>query len=135
MGLADLVIGISGNIGVGKTTLIEAASSPEFQDILLSILDVNQEATRKIASLSEDFDLKMLGNFYQEPKRFAFAAQMYFLNARLRREEAISNTRGIVLVDRPIIEDYYVFGRAQRVLGNMTENEFRVYSETFYLIN
>ncbi|MBS3124013.1 deoxynucleoside kinase [Candidatus Woesearchaeota archaeon] len=135
MGLADLVIGISGNIGVGKTTLIEAASSPEFQDILLSILDVNQEATRKIASLSEDFDLKMLGNFYQEPKRFAFAAQMYFLNARLRREEAISNTRGIVLVDRPIIEDYYVFGRAQRVLGNMTENEFRVYAETFDLMN
>ena len=60
---------------------------------------------------------------------------MYFLNARLRREEAISNTRGIVLVDRPIIEDYYVFGRAQRVLGNMTENEFRVYAETFDLMN
>ncbi|MBI2151653.1 deoxynucleoside kinase [Candidatus Woesearchaeota archaeon] len=135
MGLADLVIGISGNIGVGKTTLIEAAASEEFQEILLSVLDVNPAATRKITSLQEDFNLEMLSNFYQEPKRFAFAAQMYFLNARLRREEAMANTRGIILVDRPIIEDYYVFGRAQRILDNMTENEFKVYAETFDLMN
>ena len=85
-GLADLVIGISGNIGAGKTTLIEAAQSDKFKHILLDTLSINPAATKKITSLREDVDFTLLPSFYQNPKRYAFTAQINFFNARLKRE-------------------------------------------------
>jgi len=130
-GLADLVIGISGNIGAGKTTLIEAAQSDKFKHILLDTLSINPAATKKITSLREDVDFTLLPSFYQNPKRYAFTAQINFFNARLKRERLVQNTPGIVLVDRPIEEDYHIFGKAQRILGHMDEQEFQIYAQTY----
>lgn len=130
-GLADLVIGVSGNIGSGKTTLIQQAKNQEFRHILLSLLDDNPSATREITALKEEVTKKVIEAFYHDPKTSAFLAQINFFNARLRREYIVNRTPGIVLVDRPIQEDYHVFGKAQCVLGNMSELEFTVYEENF----
>lgn len=130
-GLADLVIGISGNIGAGKTTLIEAAQSDQFKHILLDTLSINPAATKKITSLREDVDFTLLPAFYQDPHRYALAIQINFFNARLKRERLVQNTPGIVLVDRPIEEDYHIFGKAQRILGHMGEQEFQIYAQNY----
>ncbi len=130
-GLADLVIGVSGNIGSGKTTLIQQARTPEFRHILLGLLDENPSATREITALKEEVTKGVVEAFYRDPKASAFLAQINFFNARLRREHLVSKTPGIVLVDRPIQEDYHVFGKAQRILDHMSPLEFTVYEENF----
>ena len=132
--LSDLILGFVGNIGAGKTTLIDAAQQEDHYPILLSTLDDNPHATRTITSLREDVDRELVGKFYQDPKRYAFAAQINFLNARLKRETVIEQTPGIICVDRPIEEDYKIFGFAQRILNNMTSEEFQVYANTFHLM-
>ncbi|MBT5739950.1 deoxynucleoside kinase [Candidatus Woesearchaeota archaeon] len=133
-GLADLVIGVSGNIGVGKTTFTHALEREPFKSRLLEVLNNNPLAKREITVLEEDFDLKILDAFYSDAQRFALAAQIYFFNARLTRESIVSMTPGIVIVDRPIEEDYHVFGKAQRILNNMSEAEFSVYARNFELM-
>ncbi len=130
-GLADLVIGVSGNIGSGKTTLIEYAQKPGFCEPLINLLSQNPSATKSITPLREEVTQEIIDAFYQDPKASAFLAQINFFNARLRREHIVDLTPGIVLVDRPIQEDYHVFGKAQRILGNMSHLEFRIYEENF----
>ncbi|MBT7497383.1 deoxynucleoside kinase [Candidatus Woesearchaeota archaeon] len=132
--LADLVIGFSGNIGVGKTTLTKAAASDELKHIMLSIIRDNPAATKDVTVLKEDVDKGFIKEFYANPGRYALAAQLSFFNARLIREHKAAVTQGIVLIDRPIQEDYHVFGKAQRILNNMTAGEFHVYEQNFRLL-
>ncbi|MEW5896574.1 MAG: deoxynucleoside kinase [Nanoarchaeota archaeon] len=133
-GLADLVIGIVGNIGSGKTTLSTAAMQEPFRSLLLSVLDENPRAAREVTSLREEVDPFLIKAFYEDPQRYALAAQINFLNARLRRERVVAQTPGIVLVDRPIAEDYNIFGKAQLILGNMTRGEFVVYEANYRIM-
>ena len=38
---------------------------------------------------------------------------------------------GVVIEDRFIYEDYYIFGKAQKILSHMSEEEFNVYTRTW----
>ena len=59
---------------------------------------------------------------------------MEFLNGRLERQKAIAGCRGIVLEDRTLMEDYHIFGKAQRILENMTSKQFLAYERTYHLM-
>jgi deoxyadenosine/deoxycytidine kinase len=76
----------------------------------------------------------VLQAFYSDPAKHAFMAQIEFLNGRLRRQEQISRARGIILEDRTIFEDYHVFGKAQKIQGHMSEEEFRAYQRSYNLL-
>ena len=76
----------------------------------------------------------MLDAFYKQPKKLAFVAQIEFLNGRLRRQHQIEQARGIVLEDRTIFEDYHIFGKAQKILGHMSEAEFISYQNNYELM-
>ncbi len=130
--MENLRIGIVGNIGVGKSTLVEAASSPPLDRILLSLLP--EEKHQKIHAFPEEFNPEVLAEFYKDPVKHAFMAQLEFLNGRLRREENIDNCSGIILEDRTLAEDYHIFGQAQRVLNNMTLPQFLAYQGTYGLM-
>lgn len=79
----------------------------------------------------EEIDEQVLKAFYANPGKNAFLAQIEFLNGRLMRQEKIDQAQGIVLEDRTIFEDYYVFGMAQKILGFMSEEEFKTYQRAF----
>src|SRR3990167_4982631 len=131
--MENLRIGIIGNIGVGKSTFVEALHRPELSRILLSCApNLGKEA--KVHSFHEEFDPIVLDAFYKDPTSTAFMAQIEFLNGRLRRQEKISQASGIVLEDRTIFEDYHVFGKAQKILGHMSEEEFRAYQRSYNLL-
>lgn len=131
--MENLRIGIIGNIGVGKSTFVKALRSPELSKILLSAFP-SLEGDEQIHSFREEFDPVVLDAFYKDPTTTAFMAQIEFLNGRLRRQEKISQARGIVLEDRTIFEDYHVFGKAQKILGHMNEEEFRAYQRSYNLL-
>ncbi|HII72452.1 TPA: deoxynucleoside kinase [Candidatus Woesearchaeota archaeon] len=128
--MENLRIGIVGNIGVGKSTLVEAATRPPLSDLLLSCLPSRTDED-KVHAFPEEFNPVVLDAFYEDPIENAFMAQIEFFNGRLDRQKRIENARGIVLEDRILHEDYHIFGLAQKILSNMTEAEFQAYKRTY----
>ncbi|MBN2829932.1 MAG: deoxynucleoside kinase [Candidatus Cloacimonetes bacterium] len=131
--MENIRIAIVGNIGVGKSTLVKAASSEPLKYKLLEVYP-DRETIEDVYAFQEEFDPIVLDAFYKDPVKYAFMAQNEFFNGRLDRQIKIMNCRGIVLEDRTLHEDYHIFGKAQRILNNMTEAEFRTYSRTFHLM-
>mgnify|MGYP001357636701 CR=1 FL=1 len=105
---------ISGNIGVGKTTLSEKISKK-----------FNWEL-----QLEEVKDNPYLDDFYKSMKDWSFHLQIFFLNSRFNQIQKISESNNVVIQDRSIYEDYEVFTLQEieelnEALGtaNLTENE------------
>ena len=129
----NLRIGIAGNIGVGKSTLIETLQKKPYCDMLLERYP-SQYNDAKVCTFPEQFTDEVLTAFYKNPKKMAFIAQLEFLNARLERQTKIGQVRGIIMEDRTLYEDYHIFGKAQKVLNNMTPEEFLVYQRNYRLM-
>lgn len=131
--MEHLRIGIVGNIGVGKSTLVEAASQAPLNKLLLDTIP-NRAPEAQVFAFQEEFNPTVLDAFYQDPISNAFMAQIEFFNGRLDRQLKISRCKGIVLEDRTLAEDYHIFGLAQKILGNMNEAEFLTYQRTYNLM-
>ncbi|MFO8144234.1 MAG: deoxynucleoside kinase [Candidatus Syntrophosphaera sp.] len=131
--MENIRIGIVGNIGVGKSTFIEAASSAPLNKILSSVYP-KPNGTEGVFAFAERFNPIVLDSFYKDPVANAFMAQLEFFNGRLDRQKLIHSCRGIVLEDRTLAEDYHIFGKAQRILKNMSEPEFIAYQRTYRLM-
>ena len=131
--MEHLRIGIVGNIGVGKSTLVEAANKKPLNEILLSTIP-DRTSEEKVYSFQEKFNPKVLDAFYADPIGNAFMAQIEFFNGRLDRQIQIEGCKGIILEDRTLPEDYHIFGLAQKILGNMTEEEFLAYQRNYNLM-
>lgn len=131
--MENLRIGICGNIGVGKSTLVEKFSLPPLSDILLDTLPGRTNQS-KIHVFPEEFNSEVLEAFYKDPVRHALTAQIEFFNARLERQQKIAHAQGIVLEDRTLDEDYHIFGKAQLIQGNMSPAEFLAYQRNYRLL-
>lgn len=131
--MENLRIGIIGNIGAGKSTFVDSLKSPGLSKILLSCFP-SLDGDEEVHTYQEEFDHIVLDAFYKDPANNAFMAQIEFLNGRLKRQAKIDQARGIVLEDRTIFEDFHVFGKAQKVIGHMTEEEFRAYQRSYNLL-
>ena len=81
---------ISGNIGVGKTTLSEIISKK-----------FNWEL-----QLEEVKDNPYLDDFYKSMNDWSFHLQIFFLNSRFNQIQKISESNNIVIQDRSIYEDF-----------------------------
>ncbi|MDI9529075.1 MAG: deoxynucleoside kinase [Candidatus Cloacimonadota bacterium] len=131
--MENIRIGIVGNIGVGKSTFIEAASSAPLNRILTSVYP-KANGTEGVYAFPERFNPIVLDSFYHDPVANAFMAQIEFFNGRLDRQKLIQSCRGIVLEDRTLAEDYHIFGKAQRILKHMSEAEFMAYQRNYRLM-
>ena len=131
--MEHLRIGIMGNIGVGKSTLVDAASTSPLNEILLGTIP-DRTGDEKVFAFKEKFNPKVLDAFYENPAENAFMAQIEFFNGRLDRQLKIEGCKGVILEDRTLPEDYFIFGLAQKILGNMSEEEFLAYQRTYNLM-
>lgn len=84
------------------------------------------------------FQEKVDGNsflpfFYEDPRRWAFHAQMFYLHAKADQLKEIKNLLATthVLQDAPIQQDRLMFAKAQQVLGHMSSDEFALYEKYF----
>lgn len=111
-------IAVAGNIGAGKTTLTSVLAkhykwTPHFEDI-----DQNP----------------YLVDFYEDMHRWSFNLQVYFLNNRLKSLESIRNGKDIVIQDRTIYEDAYIFAPNLYDMGLMNKRDFENYSSLFHTL-
>ncbi len=74
-----------------------------------------------------------LSRFYQEMKRWAFHSQTFFLMEKITQtlsvEELLHNRS--VIQDTPIYQDVFSYAKAQHIMGNMDDAEWRLYQKIY----
>jgi len=106
----------AGNIGAGKSVLVNAAASDEYRGLFQEILE---EVPRRIAQ-EEIVDRNLLQKFAEDQQEYALPFQTSFLYSSARQErEVASLDRALIFRERGIHVHRWVHGEAQIRLGNL----------------
>jgi deoxyadenosine/deoxycytidine kinase len=104
-------IAIAGNMGSGKSTLVEFLSR-----------------TYGIAPFYEpNEDNPYLPDFYSDMQRWSFHSQLYFLSNKFRLHQELDKSPGVVVLDRTIFEDAEVFATALHEMKRMDDRDWATY--------
>ena len=108
-GADNAVIVLAGMIGAGKSTYTKLISDALGSEAFYESVDDN----------------RILEKFYEDPKRWAFSLQIYFLNTRFRSiKDALQHQNNVL--DRSIYEDA-LFTKINFEEGNMSDAEMDTY--------
>jgi deoxyadenosine/deoxycytidine kinase len=108
-------IAIAGNIGAGKSTLVDFICRTYGVQPFFEPNDENP----------------YLADFYGDMKAWAFHSQIFFLTHKFRIHQELDRTPGIVVQDRTIYEDAEIFATALYKSGKMQERDWKLYSELY----
>lgn len=113
--MADRFIAVSGNIGVGKSSL------------------VSYLATRYgFRPVYEPFETNpYLDDFYADMKPWAFHSQVWFLSHKFRLHMELGRTPGTSVLDRTIYEDAEIFATYLHRSKRMSDRDFATYTELY----
>lgn len=113
---SNYLVGIAGNIGVGKTTITEKLAAtlgwkPYYESVI---------------------DNPYLNDFYQDMSRWSFNLQIYFLAHRFRSQKEISESGLNAIQDRTIYEDVEIFAKSLYEQGHMNQRDYNCYRDLFH---
>ncbi len=108
-------IAIAGNMGSGKSTLVEFLSR-----------------TYNVTPFYEPNDENpYLADFYKDMKAWAFQSQLYFLSNKFRLHQELDRQDGVVALDRTIFEDAEIFATALHQMRKISKRDWATY-QSFY---
>lgn len=108
-------IAIAGNMGTGKSTLVDFLSR-----------------TYNVMPFYEPNDENpYLADFYKDMKGWAFQSQLYFLGNKFRLHQELDRQPGVVALDRTIFEDAEVFATALYQMRKISKRDWETY-QGFY---
>jgi len=108
-------VAIAGNIGVGKSTLV---------DMLCRHMDW-EPFYEPVA------ENPYLADFYADMDRWSFHSQVFFLTHRLRAHYQLSQHPNSVVQDRSLYEDAEIFARNLFVQGHIKQRDYQTYRELY----
>lgn len=108
-------VAIAGNIGVGKSTLV---------DLLCRHMDWEPF----YEPVTEN---PYLADFYADMDRWSFHSQVFFLTHRLRAHYKLSQHPNSVVQDRSLYEDAEIFARNLFVQGHIKQRDYQTYRELY----
>jgi len=114
----DKFIVVAGNIGAGKSTLVE-------------LLSRELQLTPFYEPVSEN---PYLSDFYEDMKRWAFQSQLFYLTRRLRIHRQLLDVQGSVIQDRSVYEDAEIFAKNLFLQGDISERDFGVYQDLYQIL-
>ncbi len=104
-------IAIAGNMGSGKSTLVEFL-----------------HRTYGVVPFYEPNDENpYLADFYKDMKRWAFQSQLYFLSNKFRLHQELDRQPGVVALDRTIFEDAEIFATALHQMRKISKRDWATY--------
>jgi len=110
-------IALEGNIGAGKTTLCKMLA---------------KEMNAKLI-LEQFSDNPFLPHFYENPERFGFPVELFFMTERHKQLQ--ENLLQAELFYDLNIADYYFMKTLLFAKNNLSEEEFRLFSRLFHVLN
>jgi deoxyadenosine/deoxycytidine kinase len=116
--MAAKYIAVAGNMGSGKSSLVEFLCRHFKLKPFFEPNDVNP----------------YLHLFYKDMKRWAFHSQMHFLTHKFRIHQELDRYPGTVVQDRTIYEDAEIFAANLYKIGYMSKEEFKTYSDLYNTI-
>tara|TARA_Y100000389_G_scaffold131137_1_gene128610 strand:- start:16771 stop:17373 length:603 start_codon:yes stop_codon:yes gene_type:complete len=111
---SKLLIGVSGIIGVGKSTLTDSLGSHMDLKIFQEPVKTNE----------------YLSKFYEDMNRYAFPMQVYLLNHRFRQYQQMIWENKNCVQDRTIYEDV-IFAKLLNRSGIINDLDFKTYMQLF----
>lgn len=111
-------IAIAGNIGVGKSTLVEKLCAklkwePFFEGVV---------------------DNPYLADFYQDMRAWSFHSQVFFLSRRLHDLRQLRDFPRTVVQDRSVYEDAEIFAKNLYKQGHISERDWSTYRELYQVL-
>jgi len=108
-------IAVAGNIGVGKSTLVEMIcerlnSKPYFEPVT---------------------ENPYISDFYKDMYSWSFHSQIFFLTHRLRIHQELVRNVNSVIQDRSIYEDAEIFAHNLFIQGKMSERDYNTYRSLY----
>ena len=113
-----MYVAVAGNIGAGKTSLVELLSKHYGWD----------------AHFEDVIDNPYLDDFYNHMERWSFNLQIYFLNSRFRQLKNFKASNKDFIQDRTIYEDARIFAPNLHAMGLMNQRDFNNYQSLFGLM-
>ncbi|MCJ7702121.1 MAG: deoxynucleoside kinase [Anaerolineales bacterium] len=112
-------VAVAGNIGVGKSTLVELLCNrlgwePFFEP---------------------QAENPYLSDFYQNMEQWAFHSQIFFLTHRLRIHRQIIDRPNAVIQDRCVYEDAEIFAQNLFNQGQIRDRDFKTYWELYQVLS
>lgn len=122
-----IIISLDGNIGAGKSTLLEEIGKK------LQVHIVN-EPVGQWTSLKNEEGKSLLELFYENKKRWAYTFQNCAILTRLKNiKDAVESGHKIIITERSILTDKYVFAEMLRDTGYMDQMEWELYDSWFQI--
>jgi len=126
-----LLISVEGNIGAGKSTFLERLQH-EWPDVT-----VIMEPVGTWMSVKDSSGKSLLDYFYEDKKRWSYTFQTCaFLTRMMDTENVLSSvktdgTQMVIITERSVLTDRYVFADMLRKDGAMNELEYNLYCRWF----
>lgn len=108
-------VAIAGNIGVGKSTLVQMLC----------------ERTGWEPFYEPVTDNPYLADFYSDMNAWSFHSQVFFLTHRLRAHYKLSQHPESVVQDRSVYEDAEIFAQNLYLQGHIQERDYRTYRDLY----
>jgi len=128
-----IIISIEGNIGTGKSTLIEKVQE-HFQKSKLNIkFGYIPEPVNVWNSVTDDEGMTILEKYYGNQKKYAFSFQMmaYISRLSIMRKTIQLEEYDIIIVERSIFTDCEVFAKMLYADGKIETIEYNIYMKWF----
>uniref|UniRef100_A0A6C0HS16 Deoxynucleoside kinase domain-containing protein n=1 Tax=viral metagenome TaxID=1070528 RepID=A0A6C0HS16_9ZZZZ len=131
------ILSIEGNIGAGKSTLMEEIKKKYADNDKVHFLD---EPVELWENVKDKFGVSMLQKYYSNPSKYSFAFQMMAYTSRIKilrkmeaklLEEVKDGMDRVIITERSILTDKYVFAQMLYDEGKMEDVEFQIYNEMF----
>jgi len=116
--LTGKTIAIAGNIGTGKSSLVEFLTRTERIE---PFYEPNEENP-------------YLSDFYRDMNRWSFHSQLYFLSSKFRMHQQLERSSGVVVLDRTIYEDAEIFATALHKMRKFTGRDWDTYWDFYQTI-
>jgi deoxyadenosine/deoxycytidine kinase len=112
-------VAVAGNIGVGKSTLVERLSdrlgwAPFFEPV---------------------GENPYLADFYADMRAWSFHSQIFFLTRRLRAHRQLLDHPTSAIQDRTVYEDAEIFAYNLFLQGHMAERDYESYRELYQVLS